>query len=113
MPRYGEVTANIIYEGFSSFLTGALLRQTEKFKNHLSILLLSYLTPKFWRLDSDLDLMKNVLLLMESVLNVLTSAIHGLSTSICRAKSDEDLLCGANVAIGNIRAYIQHQIKDT
>ena len=47
MLRYGEVTANIIYKGFSSFSTDALLRQTEKFKNHLSILLLSYLTPKF------------------------------------------------------------------
>ena len=57
--------------------------------------------------------MKNVLLLMESVLNVLTSAIHGSSTSICRAKGDEDLLCGADVAIGNIRAYMQHKIKDT
>ena len=57
--------------------------------------------------------MKNVLLLMESVLNVLISAIHGSSTSICRAKGDEGLLCGANVAIGNIRAYMQHQIKDT
>ena len=57
--------------------------------------------------------MKNVLLLMESVLNVLISAIYGSSTSICRAKGDEDLLCAANVAIGNIRAYMQHQIKDT
>ena len=113
MPRYREVTANIIYKRFGSFSNDALLRQTEKFKNHLSILLLSYLTPKFWRLDSDLDLMKNVLLLMESVLNALISAIHGLSTSIFRAKGDEDLLCGANVAIGNIRAYMQHQIKDT
>ena len=60
-----------------------------------------------------MDLMKNVLLLMESVLNVLISAIYGSSTSICRAKGDEDLLCAANVAIGNIRAYMQHQIKDT
>ena len=57
--------------------------------------------------------MKNVMLLMESVLNVLTSCIHGSNTSICRAKGDEDLLCGADVTIRNIRAYVQHQIKDT
>ena len=76
--------------------------------------MLSYLTTKFWRLDSDFDLMKNVLLLMDSVLNVLTSAIHGSSTSICRAKGDEDLLYSASVNItGNIRAYMQHQIRDT
>ena len=84
------------------FFYWCLAQANWKIQKSLGILLLSYLTPKIWRLDNYLDLMKNVLLLMGSVLNVLTSAIHGSSTSIWRIKGDEDLLYGVYVVIGNI-----------
>ena len=54
MPTYATAIANVIWKCFcwvfSSFFSNVLLRQTEKFWNCLSILLLMYWAPEFQRL---------------------------------------------------------------
>ena len=57
MPRYVKAIADVIYKGFFwvfgnllSFFADVLLRQTEKFRNHLGISLPVYLAPEFWKL---------------------------------------------------------------
>ena len=56
-PRYVKAIADVIYKGFFwvfgsllSFFADVLLRQTEKFQNHLGISLPVYLAPEFWKL---------------------------------------------------------------
>ena len=58
LERYVKAIADVIFKGFFwvfgsllSFFADVLLRQTEKFRNHLSILLPVYLAPEFWKLE--------------------------------------------------------------